>query len=130
MPARSVLGLLIALLLGVPGAVAAGGWRLMVPPLESVRQVSSRPFVTDEDYAQIVEQAPLSEWTAARTFSTVEACETAARERAAGMSNAGRDHAARIEEARKRGDQRMLDVLEALAPYRARDAAALCVTTN
>ena len=116
--------LVLSLTLGVllPDSVGAESWRLVVAPLDAVKEHDS--------VSELLERTSLSEWTPAKVFDTAEACESEVRARSLASAQARRDLSRQRDDARRRGDTRMVEIVEALASYRARDAAALCVTTN
>ena len=111
-------------------ASAADGVHLMLPPLDAVKQLGPRPLSYEASIEKLLEESPLSEWSSARTFGTVDACMSEVKARSAANAAAIADLARRADEAKKRGDQRMLDIASALATHRVRDGAGLCIATN
>lgn len=119
------MGIVALVVLGVvmPGDAGAQSWRLVLAPLDAVREHGG-------SVTELLEQTSLSEWTAAKEFPTAEACESEIRARSLAISQVPLDLTRQRDDAKRRGDARMVEIVEALASYRARDAAALCVTTN
>jgi hypothetical protein len=120
----------VGLILFAVASASAGQWYLMLAPLDVVKQLGERPMAPDEYIVALLEQSPLSEWNADKAFGSVESCEFEIRARIAANIAAGRDLARQIDRAKERGDSRMLEIADALRPYRIRDSAALCVVTN
>ena len=83
-----------------------------------------------ESVSDLLERTSLAEWTPDKVFPSVEACESEVRARSAASVEARRDLSRQRDDAKRRGDTRMVEIVETLSSYRARDAAALCVTTN
>ncbi len=130
-----VRGLSIALfvggLVGYPaGGIAEAGWQLVLAPLDVVQDVAARTVSAEETMTELLERAPLSDWVAAKEFSTSEACESEKRARAAATGQALADLVRQGNDARRRGDGRMAEILETMVAHRTRDAAALCVVRN
>lgn len=120
----------VVVLAGVSAAHAADSWDLMLPPLDAVKQLGPRPLSYEDSIEKLLEGSSLSEWSSARTFGTAEACMTEVKARSAANSAAIADLARRAEEAKRRGDQRMLDIASAMAMHRVRDGSGLCIATN